>query len=484
VDIRTKLVFALVAVTLGSMLVFGAFMYMSANRMISAATADQLESLAESSEDAIESTIEGWKERVQLIASRTQLRMDLRDFNRTRDPETTASIQRILADAAGSTRSVEALAAYDEGGRLVARAGTAAESSLSQLPPRSTAAPDDEVLFLGASFTEDGQPRVSYSAPLTLEDRRVGFLAVVLNGRRLVELTADYTGLGETGELLIVVPDSAGARTLHPVRNAEGKGERAGSMVLADAEGPGHLALSGAEEVYRGTVRDYRGEPVWAATRFLPDPGWGVVVKFDAAEKRAAILQFREKMFSLALSLAGIGIFVAVLLGFRFAAPIHKLAEVAGRFGDGDLDARVEIKREDEIGLLARTFNTMAGELQGRMVELHEYQKFFDVSLDLLCIAGTDGYFKRTNPAFERALGWTSEELCSQPFVDLVHPDDKEATQNEIDKLAQGVPTISFVNRFRCSDGEWKYLRWNSYPEPETGLLYAIARQIKDPREA
>jgi PAS domain S-box-containing protein len=481
---RTKLVFALVAVTLGSMLAFGAFMYMSANRMISAATADQLESLAESSEDAIESTIDGWKERVQLIASRTQLRRDLAEFNRTRDPETTASIQRILDDAAKATRSVEALAAYDTSGRLVARAGIAAESSLAQLAPRSTAAPDDEILFLGASFAEDGEPQVAYSAPLTLEDQRVGFLSVVLNGHRLVELTGDYTGLGETGELLIVAPDSLGVRTLHPVRHAGGEGEGAVSVALVDDEGPGHLALSGAEGVYRGTVRDYRGEPVWAATRFLPESGWGVVVKFDTAEKRAAILEFREKMFSLALSLAGIGILVAVLLGFRFATPIHKLAEVAGRLGDGDLDARVEINREDEIGLLARTFNEMAGELQGRVLELHEYQKFFDVSLDLLCIAGTDGFFKRTNPAFERALGWTNEELCSQPFVDLVHPADKEATQHEIDKLAQGVPTISFVNRFRSADGEWIWLRWNSYPEPETGLLYAIARQIKDPREA
>ena len=76
-------------------------------------------------------------------------------------------------------------------------------------------------------------------------------------------------------------------------------------------------------------------------------------------------------------------------------------------------------------------------ELQVRMAELHEYHKFFDVSLDLLCIAGTDGYFKRTNPAFTRALGWTEEQLVSKPFLDLVHPDDVEATQNEIEKLAR-----------------------------------------------
>jgi len=318
VDIRTKLVFALVAVTLGSMFAFGAFMYMSANRMISNATADQLESLAESDADAIESIIYGWEERVQLIASRTQLRITLGDFNRTRDSSDVDQIRRILEDAAGSSRSVEALAAYDLRGLFVARAGPTAESIPGELPPRSTAASDGEVLFLGVSFTEEGDPRVSYTAPLAVDGRRVGFLAVVLNGRRLVELTQDHTGLGETGELMIVAPDSAGARTLHPVRNPGAEGGHAGSVILSDPEGPGRLALSGTQGLYRGSVRDYRGEQVWAATRFVPETGWGVVVKFDAAEKRAAILEFREKMFSLALSLAGIGILVAVLLGFRF----------------------------------------------------------------------------------------------------------------------------------------------------------------------
>ncbi|MGB5675456.1 MAG: hypothetical protein WBO43_13000, partial [Gemmatimonadota bacterium] len=78
-DIRTKLVFALVAVTLGSMLAFGAFMYRTAGEMIDDAAAEQLEGLAESSTDAVENIVNGWEERVQLVASRTQLRINLRE---------------------------------------------------------------------------------------------------------------------------------------------------------------------------------------------------------------------------------------------------------------------------------------------------------------------------------------------------------------------------------------------------------------------
>ena len=112
-----------------------------------------------------------------------------------------------------------------------------------------------------------------------------------------------------------------------------------------------------------------------------------------------------------------------------------------------------------------RTFNQMADELQERMELLREFRKFFDVSIDLMCIAGTDGFFKKTNPAFERALGWTEDELIERPFLEFVHPDDIEKTQREVAKLSEGIPTVSFENRYRCKDGTYSLLRWTSYPE-------------------
>lgn len=483
-DIRTKLVFALVAVTLGSMLALGATVYRTADHMIAEGTTEQLEGLAESNADALASIVGGWRERVLLIASRTQLRISLRDYGQTRAPDDLVAIQRILSDATASVPSIAALAVYDDRGRLLAHVGMPTDSIAGALSPRFSPGATKDVLFLGAAVTEEGYPRVAYTTPLHLDGERVGYLLVVLNGARLLDLTGDYVGLGETGELLIVMPDPEGARTLHPVRHPTDGAAPAGSAVLRGPDDPALAALKDIEKVWTEGAVDYRGHEVWAATRFVPETGWGLVVKFDDEEKRAQIDEFRETMVSLALTLAGIGVFVAVILGFRFAAPIHNLAEAAKKIGEGDMDARATVKREDEIGLLARTFNQMADELQQRLAELHEFQKFFEVSLNLLCIAGTDGYFKRTNPAFSRALGWTEEQLVSQPFFDLIHPDDIEATQEEIAKLRQGIPTISFENRFRCGDGTWKWLRWTSYPEPETGVLYAIAREIEDPRDA
>ncbi len=478
-DIRTKLVFALVAVTLGSMLAFGAFMYRTADRMVGESTAQQLQGLVESSADALESIEDGWRERVLLIASRTQLRISLREYGVAADPEIRERIERILADAAGAVRSVAGLAVYGVRGALVTEVGLRTDALDPALAPRFSPGALTDVLFVGAAITEDGYPRVAYTTPLTLDGERIGYLLVVLNGNRLLELTGDYTGMGETGELLIVMPDPEGARTLHPVRHvAEGE-EAVAGVLLTGARDPAVRSLTDSAGVWTRGLVDYRGEDVWAATRFLKEPGWGLAVKFDAREKRTSIHEFREELVSLALALAGIGMLVAVFLGFRFAAPIHNLAEAATEIGDGNLDARATVQREDEIGFLARTFNEMAEALQAQVLELHEFQKFFDVSLDMLCIAGTDGYFKRCNPAFERVLGWSSEDLLKQPFLDLIHPDDVRATEQEIASLSEGIPTISFVNRFRCSDGSWKWLRWNSYPDPDTGLLYAIARETR-----
>ncbi len=109
-----------------------------------------------------------------------------------------------------------------------------------------------------------------------------------------------------------------------------------------------------------------------------------------------------------------------------------------------------------------------------------DLERFFDYAVDMLCIAGVDGYFKRVNPAFERTLGFNVEEMLEKPFVDFIHPDDRPETLAEVGKLASGAPTLSFENRYLCKDGSYKDLSWTSYPEPGTGLLYAVARDITE----
>lgn len=103
---------------------------------------------------------------------------------------------------------------------------------------------------------------------------------------------------------------------------------------------------------------------------------------------------------------------------------------------------------------------------------------FFDLSADLLCIAGFDGYFKRINPAVPKVLGYTNEELFSRPINDFVHWEDKDITARNRENLTKNIPLLNFENRYITKNGDIVWLSWTSMPLPEKQLVYAIAKNI------
>jgi PAS domain S-box-containing protein len=109
-----------------------------------------------------------------------------------------------------------------------------------------------------------------------------------------------------------------------------------------------------------------------------------------------------------------------------------------------------------------------------------ELDRYFDVSIDLFCIADERGIFRRVNPAWERLFGWSMEEMCSRPYVDFIHPDDVEATRRQAQNQSEGRQVLSFENRYRCKDGSYRWLEWNATAFHGGKSVYAVARDVTD----
>jgi PAS domain S-box-containing protein len=237
-----------------------------------------------------------------------------------------------------------------------------------------------------------------------------------------------------------------------------------------------------------------------------------------------------------ALSLAVLVVVAALALALRrsITGPLREVSAGARTLSSGDLDFDVSYTGRDEIGDVAAAFRDLrvtAGRLAGEIratttavsenrldhradvaafegtwaqllaglnettaavARLHggreraerELAGIFNLSLDLLCIAGTDGYLKRVNPAFEETLGYTSEELLARPYSAFVHPNDRAVTLAAQDVLASGKDVARFENRYLRKDGAECWLQWSSRSVPEEGLIYAAGRDVTASRRA
>ena len=144
-----------------------------------------------------------------------------------------------------------------------------------------------------------------------------------------------------------------------------------------------------------------------------------------------------------------------------------------------------EIRQPDEdlLQMLA-TVGAQIGRFMERKRAQEELDRFFTLSLDLMCVAGFDGYFKRLNPVWERVLGFTIDELLASPYMDFVHPDDRSMTTAEAARVHGGHQVVAFENRFRHKNGSYRWLEWAAVPYPGEQVTYAAARDITERTEA
>ncbi len=143
------------------------------------------------------------------------------------------------------------------------------------------------------------------------------------------------------------------------------------------------------------------------------------------------------------------------------------------------LNQRIEV--EYQQGQVVKMFGVIMDITKRKAAEL-ELEQFFTISLDLLCIADMQGYFRRVNLAWEKTLGYTLEELENKPFLDFVHPDDVAATLEAMSNLQNQCIVTRFVNRYRAKNQTYRHIEWSCVPQGQ--IIYGAARDITERLQA
>ena len=223
----------------------------------------------------------------------------------------------------------------------------------------------------------------------------------------------------------------------------------------------------------RGQAFGRRGTVALAVVLFV-----GV---FMLRQSGANIADAGEILFVLPIAL------LAVEFGFRggLTGALVALALVV-RFdmASEDTIARGQVYLGRAIAFLV--LGTLLGAFVDRRRTLEaEISRYYAGSLDLLATADLDGTLIRVNPSWERVLGHSPQTLCSRPFVEFVHPDDREATLAETTSLASGSrDTAEFQNRCRARDGSYRWFEWSAYGSPNQGVIEVVARDVSVQHDA
>lgn len=176
-------------------------------------------------------------------------------------------------------------------------------------------------------------------------------------------------------------------------------------------------------------VRD--GETLFARYESVPGYGWAVLVEQPVAVLHQGVSAVERRVWLLAFVFVALGLVLSSFMGSLYS-------------------------------------------------ELDTGNQFINLSIDLFCIAGFDGYFKNLNPSWQRVLGYTIEELLAKPQIEFVHPEDRASTMAERSRLRDQEVTLGFENRYRCKDGSYRWFLWNAVSKPAQGLFYAVVHDITD----
>ncbi len=293
----------------------------------------------------------------------------------------------------------------------------------------------------------------------------------------LLGIVAETVDVGQLDRVLPVqrygyrnfsLVDSQGAVVYCTGPDVRPVGQRVASGSAARQALKGRVTVSPNDAGSHGIARIGAAVPLasigWAAYAWTP------VRQVLSAAERQAVWELL-----VLLAIAAVSVAVALALGRRLTDPVQALRVAATAISRGDLTARVHVAGSDELAVAGLAFDRMAD----RIAELEtELDRFFTLSGDLFCILDSDGRMRRLNPACSAALGFSAEELQSRPWLDFVHPEDRNAVLQEWEALTQSGAPVAAEYRLLRQDGGYRWVFWNA--TAHGGVVYAVGHDVTE----
>ncbi len=317
-----------------------------------------------------------------------------------------------------------------------------------------------------------GKPAIFIVAPMFKAGKVIGTLALQMNLDKLIAVTNDTTGLGNTGETVLAQLDGGDALYVGALRHIQNAAFHY-RVQLDKVAHPMQTAIAGGHD--KGITRDYAGVEIIGAWRYLPALHWGMVVKMDTAEAFAPLYRLQQLSLVALGTLLLVAGLVALLFGRALIAPIRQLIIATERIAGGDLSRRAPLDGCDEFRQLAVSFNTMTERLQFHYEDLERQveQRTADIRLamsqlnDAQHIAQVGSWELDLNDGM---LIWSDEiyhlfgidkdqfGATYEAFLNAVHPEDRDAVNTAYSRSLQTREPYEITHRLLMPDGRIKYV--------------------------
>lgn len=431
------------------LVIAGFFTYESAANEVVSKLTDHLNSVATVQEERVNEAVNSYIEQAKLIASRTALRNRLREYKKNRDEEIIDELRAIIYDAQNSITGINEVTIYDERGDFVVSTREISHEPIFEVLSKHGGV--NKFVLDGLVKDDEGNLCAVLYGPLILDGEQIGVIKMDSSASKVTAIAEDHTGLGETGEVILAERTAdGGARFLTPLR-FDADAALARTIEKDQTNIPVIPAISGREwTLIDGGAVDYRGNNVFAVTRFVDSVGWGIVAKIDRDEVMQSVYALGDVYRNALLSFLLMTLVIAGYLSRSFTMPIMYVAEKARNLQRGMFGERVNIKSKDELGYLAESFNLMAEKLQGiykeledkvnqRTSELEEAKAKDEAMLanigDGLVFTDMKMKIVFVNKAGLEILGWNADEMVGKVWTDVIRANDGDGRKIELEKL-------------------------------------------------